>query len=118
MNFEKKQSRILPRKDFLIRALNYSLFSLLLLTISLGLGTAGYFYFGKISWVDAFLNASMILTGMGPVNQMTTEEAKLFSSFYALFSGIAFLSTTAIMFAPLVHRFLHKFHLEDAKEEG
>jgi hypothetical protein len=83
-----------------------------LLVVSLGIGTAGYHYYGDISWIDGFYNASMILTGMGPVNTMEHTAAILFSSFYALFSGLVFLSTTAIIFAPLAHRLLHLIHLE------
>ena len=83
----------------------------------MGIGTFGYRYFGEISWIDAFYNASMILTGMGPVNEMITVEAKLFSSFYALFSGIAFLTTVAIIFAPIAHRLLHILHIEEMEKQ-
>jgi hypothetical protein len=89
------------------------LFSLFLIAISLGIGTAGYRYFAGVSGVDAFYNSSMILTGMGPVNEMKTDGAKLFSSVYDLFSGIAFLSTVAVIFAPIAHRFLPLFHIRE-----
>lgn len=79
---------------------------------SLGLGMAGYHSFAGLSWIDSLLNASMILTGMGPVDPMPNSAAKLFASFYALFSGIVFLSSAAILIAPVFHRFLHRFHLE------
>ena len=79
---------------------------------------AGYHCFGNLPWVDSFLNASMILTGMGPVDRMETDAGKLFSSFYALFSGVAFLTFVAVLFSPLYHRFMHKFHLDiEGKED-
>jgi hypothetical protein len=72
----------------------------------------GYHYFGELSWLDALLNASMILSGMGPVNELRTTAGKLFATFYALFSGVAFITIVGVLFAPVIHRFLHKFHLE------
>ncbi len=77
------------------------------------MGVLGYHFIGGLSFVDAFLNASMILGGMGPVDILTNDSAKIFSGFYALYSGIAFLTSFAIIIAPIFHRFLHKFHLED-----
>ncbi len=72
----------------------------------------GYRSFANLSWVDSFLNASMILTGMGPVNHLDTNVAKLFAGFYALYSGIAFLTVAGILFAPILHRIIHKFHMK------
>jgi len=79
---------------------------------SLGLGVLGYHLLGGLSWLDALVNASMILTGMGPVNEIATVAGKLFAAFYALFSGVAFLTIVAVLLAPAVHRFLHRFHLD------
>ncbi|RXF55237.1 hypothetical protein EG867_16565 [Enterococcus faecalis] len=87
-------------------------FALMLIIISVLIGTVGYHILGKISWLDSFYMACMILTGMGPVTDMETNGAKLFSSFYALYSGVAFLSITAVFFAPIVHRILHILHVE------
>lgn len=72
----------------------------------------GYHYFEKLSWLDSFLNAAMILGGMGPVNVLHTRAGKIFAGCYALFSGIVFLAVAGLLFAPLVHRLLHRFHLE------
>jgi hypothetical protein len=72
----------------------------------------GYHFVARLSWIDSLLNASMILTGMGPVDPLQTVGAKLFASCYALFSGIVFITTAGILLGPLVHRLLHKFHLE------
>ena len=113
MMFESKREPIIPFNEYVKRQLKYFIYSSGLVGISLAIGTLGYSYFEDLSLIDGFYNSSMILTGMGPVNTMTTTASKLFSSFYALFSGIAFLSTIAIFFAPVVHRFLHYLHLED-----
>jgi hypothetical protein len=112
MPFEHHKRPLLPKRDFYRRQARYTCLSLSILAVSLGLGTAGYHGFGSLSWTDAFLNASMILTGMGPVDRMDTEAGKLFASFYALYSGIAFLTMAGVLFAPIYHRFLHKMHLD------
>jgi hypothetical protein len=112
-DFENKNKELLPFPLFLRRVLLYFFYAFLLIVFSTGIGTAGYRYFGHLSWVDSFYNACMILTGMGPVNVMETNTAKIFASFYALFSGIAFLSTIAVFLAPVAHRFLHALHIDD-----
>jgi hypothetical protein len=113
MPFESKNKALLPYPEFLKRVFRFFLYSLLMILISVGVGTMGYCYFGKLSLLDAFYNACMILTGMGPVNIMKTNSAKIFSSVYALFSGIAFLTIVAVLFAPIAHRFLHLLHMDD-----
>lgn len=85
---------------------------------SLAVGAIGYHALAELGWVDAILNASMILTGMGPVSPLPTDAAKLFASCYALFSGVVFLVACGIVLAPVVHRFLHRFHLDGDDEEG
>lgn len=104
--------RLIPHHQFKRNLLKNFLLATLLLFISLAIGTLGYMYFFYLGWIDGLLNASMILTGMGPVNVAHTDGAKLFASFYALYSGIAFLTSVAVIFAPVLHRFLHKFHLD------
>jgi hypothetical protein len=113
LHFENRYNKLLPFTLFLRRVLLYFFYALILIAFSTGIGTAGYRYFGNLTWVDSFYNACMILTGMGPVNAMETNAAKLFASFYALFSGIAFLSTIAVFLAPIAHRFLHALHIKD-----
>jgi len=76
------------------------------------IGIAGYHWIAGLSWVDALLNASMILGGMGPVNTLTSVNAKIFASAYALFSGLMFIAVMGIVFSPIVHRMLHKFHID------
>jgi hypothetical protein len=117
MKFEKKQEQVASFNHFLYRMFRYSLFALGLVTFSVLLGTIGYRYLGNVSWLDSFHMACMILTGMGPVIEMKSDLAKIFSSLYALYSGIAFLSITAVFFAPLIHRLLHILHVEDDDDE-
>lgn len=92
----------------------HSAMALGLVSVSLGIGMAGYHFLGGLSWVDSLLNASMILGGMGPVDILKSRNAKLFASFYALFSGIVFLGVAGIMLAPIAHRILHYLHLEES----
>jgi hypothetical protein len=103
---------LLPRAVFLRRLARNLLLGLVFIAASLLLGTAGYHGFAGLAWIDALLNASMILTGMGPVDPLPTTGGKLFATFYSLFSGVAFLSIVGVMVAPMVHRFLHRFHLD------
>ena len=116
MKFEKKTQPLANRSRFLFRLLKYWSISALMILFSLGLGVLGYRYCGQLSWIDSLLNASMILTGMGPVDRMETITGKLFASFYALFSGVVFLGATAVLFSPVYHRVLHRFHLIDDEE--
>ena len=111
--FERKSDKLVPIAVF-VRRMTISFFILLIvLAIALGIGIVGYHEFAKLSWIDSLLNASMILTGMGPVDRMSTNAGKLFSSIYALFSGVVFLSSVGLLLAPVFHRILHKFHLDD-----
>ncbi len=113
LKLEHRHQKVASLPHFLFRLTRYLLFALALIFISVCMGTVGYHYLGQISWLDSFHMACMILTGMGPVAEMKTDTAKLFSSFYALYSGVAFLSITAVFFAPIVHRVLHILHVED-----
>lgn len=115
--FEHKSRPLLSRKAFFARFAWSVAATAAIVAFSLFLGSAGYHYLGGLAWIDAILNASMILAGMGPVDPIRSSAAKLFASFYALYSGIAFLTMVAILMAPLLHRFLHKFHLEISDEE-
>ena len=110
--FERRNDRLLPFPVFLSRLWGNVLVAALIVAFSLTLGTLGYHYLGNVGWVDGLLNAAMILTGMGPVDKMETTEGKLFATFYALYSGIAFLTMVAVILTPLYHRFLHHFHME------
>ena len=116
MPFEHKSKPLLPIEKFYVRVLKYACFAFLLIIGSLGIGILGYHYFNDLPWIDSLVNASMILTGMGPVDPLKSDRAKYFASFYAIFSGVAFLSTVAVFLSPIVHRFLHKLHLDESKD--
>ncbi|MCB0525556.1 MAG: hypothetical protein R3A50_10370 [Saprospiraceae bacterium] len=113
----RRNKNILPPKEFAKRVLKYSVFSISLLVVSIGIGITGYHFIGELNWIDSFYNASMILTGMGPVNAMEKDSAKLFASLYAIFSGVIFLSTVAIFFSPFAHRIMHLLHIEEIDDE-
>ena len=113
---EQRHKALLSREVFLTRLLRSSALASMLIAASLGIGVLGYHLVAGLPWIDALLNASMILTGMGPVDPLRTSAAKLFASAYALFSGVAFLTVVGVFMAPIVHRFLHRFHLELADQ--
>ena len=96
--------------------------ALALSVFSLGLGMAGYAYFERLPWLDAFLNTAMLLGGMGPVGEVTTASGKLFAAFFALYAGLMLIGVTTLVLAPVIHRILHTVHLEepdvDESEEG
>lgn len=110
--FEHRQQPLLSQREFLLRQLKFLLVAIGIIFGSLILGMLGYHYLENLAWIDALVNAAMILGGMGPVNELHTNAGKLFASFYALYSGIIFLVSVGVILAPLYHRFLHRFHLE------
>ncbi|MBJ6116838.1 hypothetical protein JAO76_01455 [Pontibacter sp. BT310] len=114
MKLENRRQKVAPLSSFVFRLGRYGLVALGLIIVSVLIGVIGYHKFGGISWLDSFYMACMILTGMGPVVEMTSPTAKIFSSLYALYSGVAFLSITAVIFAPIIHRLLHILHVEEA----
>jgi hypothetical protein len=116
--YERHSQPLLPRAQFLQRLFNHGLVALLLLFLSLAIGVCGYHFTENLGWLDSLLNASMILGGMGPVNTLQTNAGKVFASFYALFSGIAFLASSGILITPIVHRFLHHLHLEASDQKS
>ncbi len=110
--FEKHENPLLPHRLFLNRMLKSILIGVLMLLVALFIGMYGYHRFEKMSLVDAFANASMILSGMGPFGPLHTQAGKIFAGCYALFSGLTFIAIISIILAPLIHRFLHRFHME------
>ena len=88
----------------------------MLVSFALAVGVLGYHFIARLPWIDALLNASMILGGMGPVDTLATSAAKIFASCYALFSGLAFIGIASAMVAPFAHPLLHKFHLAEDEE--
>lgn len=102
----------LSRRAFINRLARTGGYGLWLLAFSLALGMAGYRWIAHYTWTDAFLNASMLLGGMGPVGTLSTTSAKIFAGFYALYAGMVFLVVFGLMLTPVFHRILHKFHFE------
>jgi len=112
LTFEHKKQSVATRRKFLLRLCRTIFASLLIIGLSLFFGILGYHYINHLSWIDSLLDASMILTGMGPVHEMKNNAAKVFASLYALFSGVVFLVCAGVFFAPIFHRILHKFHVD------
>jgi hypothetical protein len=110
--YEHHTQPLLPRWRFATRLLGSLGVGVAVIGASLGVGMWGYHHFEGLSWLDAFLNASMILSGMGPLHAPATSGGKLFAGCYALYSGLVVILITGIVFAPFVHRLLHRFHLE------
>lgn len=115
--FEHHRAPLLPLRAFYVRVARGSVVGLAIVLASLGLGMAGYHYLEKLAWLDAFVNAALILSGMGPLAPLQTPAGKLFAGCYALFSGLAFITTMGVVFAPVFHRFIHKFHLAFYQED-
>ena len=114
--FEKKHQDVIPRHQFLLRLLKSLGLATIVILVALGLGIFGYHYLAGLGWVDALLNASMILAGMGPSNSLDTTTGKLFASAYALFSAAVYVMASTLLLIPIVHRILHHFHHK--KEEN
>ena len=117
--FERRSEPLISRAAFLRRFARHLAAALGIILGSLAMGVAGYHFLEGLSWLDSLVNASMLLGGMGPVNELHTTAGKLFASFYALFSGLLFLVVAGVLFAPLIHRLLHSFHLDlDPDDSG
>jgi hypothetical protein len=111
--YEHHKQPLARKSVFAKRIALNGILGLLLLTFSLFMGMLGYHFFEGLSWLDALLNASMILGGMGPVAPLQTTAGKIFASLYALYSGVVLLAAVGILAAPIFHRFLHRFHLAE-----
>ena len=116
--YEHHNEPLLPRPAFLRRLASHTGISFAIVAVSLMIGILGYHFLESLAWIDALVNAAMILGGMGPVDMLHTNAGKLFASFYALYSGIIFLVAAGIIFAPVFHRILHYFHLESVGDDG
>lgn len=108
----------MPVKEFRARLAKMAALGFALIAASLAVGMLGYHYIAEQSWTDSYLNAAMILSGMGPVGELKSAGAKIFAGTYALYSGLALILIAGIILSPVVHRFLHKFHLEPGKKSG
>jgi len=111
--YERRKQPLLSRGEFSKRVGRHGLVAFAVLIFGLGIGVLGYHFFAHLNWIDSLLNASMILGGMGPVEPLPTNAAKIFASLYALFSGLAFVGIVSVLLAPFVHRMLHRFHAQE-----
>jgi hypothetical protein len=111
--YEHRKHPLLPWPRFLRRAGRHLAWGVVIVSSGVGIGTLGYHLAGRLNWLDAFLNASMILSGMGPVDHMDSSIGKVFAAIYALFSGVVFIGVMGIILAPWAHRLLHITHLDD-----
>jgi hypothetical protein len=116
--YEHRNQPLLPRTAFLQRLASHVGIAIGIVSGSLVMGILGYHFLEGLAWIDALVNASMILGGMGPVDPLHTNAGKVFASFYALYSGIVFLVAVGIIFAPVFHRILHRFHMETGTDDS
>jgi len=112
LNLERSRQPLLSRAAFFRRWVLFACIGLGLIAGSLAIGMLGYHFFEGMSWLDAYLNAAMLLGGMGPVGELHHAAAKVFAGLYAMFSGLLLLVSVGVMLAPVFHRFLHRFHLD------
>lgn len=110
--YEHRTHGLLSWPRFLRRAARHVLWAAIVVAVAVAVGTAGYHWFGGLGWIDAFLNASMIMSGEGPVDRMVSNGGKLFAAFYALFSGLLLIVVMGVILTPWVHRLMHWMHLE------
>jgi len=111
--YERRGERVLPLGAFIWRVIRHVVVAVVVVTMSLLGGILGYVHFERLSWLDGFLNAAMLLGGMGPVESPQTPGGKVFAGLYALYAGMVFLVVASIILAPVVHRVLHKFHWDE-----
>lgn len=116
--FESRTDPLATRFVFVRRMIKFTTLGSGVCGGALGIGILGYHYIARFNWIDSLLNASMILGGMGPMGDLPTDEAKIFASFYALFSGLVFISVMGIVLAPAAHRALHLFHLDEEDQKS
>jgi hypothetical protein len=113
--FEHRGARLLTREEFVRRLALHGGYAGILLAASVGLGVLGFHYLAQQTVIDAFLNACMLLGGMGPVGDIQSDAGKIFASLYALYAGLVFIGVAAIIVAPVLHRVMHTFHVKDSK---
>jgi|ERR1051325_1744388 hypothetical protein len=110
--YERRRQRLLSGPAFVRRVARHGVLAFALVIVSLVAGTVGFHVFSRQAWIDAVLNAAMLLGGMGPVGDLGPAAGKLFATVYALYAGLVFLIAAGILFAPIFHRMLHRFHLD------
>jgi len=113
--YENHAQPLIPIRHFVRRLAGHSLAAAAVVGVSLAIGTLGYHQYARLAWIDSFLNASMLLGGMGPVGELHNDSGKIFASLFALYSGLMLIAVTTLILAPVLHRVLHRVHLEDAE---
>jgi len=113
LSYEHRNDQLAPRSVFIKRVIAALVCALGLILLALMIGIAGYHFIAGFNWIDSLLEASMILGGMGPIKELPTDTAKVFASIYALFSGIIFIGVMGLILSPVVHRIMHKFHVDE-----
>jgi len=113
MRFERQHQPLMPFRGFLGRLFSFASVAAGVIIVGLGIGVLGYHFAEGMPWIDALLNAAMILSGMGPVDALHRTAGKLFATFYAIFSGVVFLTVAGLLFAPVFHRLIHHFHFDN-----
>ena len=116
--YEHFSQPVMPRHRFRVRVAKHVAVAAAMVSAALAIGVAGYMFIAGMRFVDAFLDASMILSGMGPVGELKTDAAKYFAAFYALFSGLVFIATSGLLVVPIAHRLLHKLHCDTQASGG
>jgi hypothetical protein len=111
--YEHHTAPLLPKRQFYLRLAGHMLLAIVVVLFSLLAGMVGYRYWAQKTWVDAFLNASMLLGGMGPVGDLPNDRAKIFAGVYALYAGLIFIVSAGLIIAPVAHRILHRLHIDD-----
>lgn len=115
--FESRKNKLIPRQQFYGRLARSFAIGSGVIVIAICIGMLGYHFFEGLGWIDAFMNTAMLISGEGPITPPITSGGKIFAGCYALFSGLLFISTVGFVFAPVVHRFLHKFHIGEAEAD-
>ena len=113
LSYERRHDRLAPRSVFIKRLIAAFAFALGLILVALMIGIAGYHFIAGFNWIDSLLEASMILGGMGPIKELPNDGSKIFASMYALFSGLIFIGVMGLVLSPVIHRIMHKFHVDD-----
>ena len=116
-SYEHRSDELAPRMTYVKRLLGSLVIALCVIVVSLSIGISGYHFIAGFNWIDSLLEASMILGGMGPVNELHADSAKIFASVYAMFSGLVVIALMGIMLSPVAHRVMHRFHVDDKDVE-
>ena len=115
--FEHRKQAVIPRDRFLVRLFHSAVVAIVLIATSLGIGIVGYRVTEGLSWIDSYLNASMLLGGMGPINAPVTFGGKIFAGLYSLYCGLVVILVAGVILAPVAHRLLHTFHVESGEKQ-